>query len=124
MEMRRPVRGAVILGLGAAAGLLALYLGILTLLESWPQALDFLREDAVFVGPLVVGFGVQVGLYTLSRHWRPQTVQRRPAMSLRHSQAVRDHPYPRSDKRGETLEVDGGYDRCSDPDPRWDDLQG
>jgi hypothetical protein len=122
--MRRPVREAVILGLGAAASLLALYLGILTLLESWPQALDFLREDAVFVGPLAVGFGVQVGLYTLSRHWRPQARQPHPAGSLRHLQAIRDQPCPRSDKRGETLEADGGYARRPGLEQHSDDLQG
>lgn len=122
--MRRPVREAVILGLSAAAGMLALYLGILTLLESWPQALGFLREDAVFVGPLAVGFGVQVGLYTLSRYWRPQARQPRPAESLRHPQAIHDPPCPRSDKRGERLVADGGYARRPGLEQHSDDLLG
>ncbi len=40
---------------------------MLTLVESWSHALSLLWEDAIFVGPLAAGFGVQVGLYTFTR---------------------------------------------------------
>jgi hypothetical protein len=47
----------------ATAGLLALYLGIVTLAESWQHAVALLQEDLVLVAPIVVGFGVQIGLF-------------------------------------------------------------
>lgn len=61
------MRKAIAIGVLAAAAMLAVYLGILVLAESWRHALDLLSEDALFVGPLVAGFGVQVGLYTYMR---------------------------------------------------------
>ena len=59
-QVRWPI-GASILG---ALMLTALYLGIVTLAESWQHARDLLREDAPFVVPIILGFGVQVGLFT------------------------------------------------------------
>jgi hypothetical protein len=50
-------------GLLGAMGLAALYLGIVALAESWIHALDLFREDAPFVVPIILGFGVQVGLF-------------------------------------------------------------
>lgn len=50
-------------GLLGAAGLTALYLGIVTLAESWSHALELFRQDAPFVVPIILGFGVQVGLF-------------------------------------------------------------
>lgn len=54
-----PVTGGV---LGALA-LTALYLGIVVLAESWTHALDLFQEDAPFVVPIILGFGIQVGLF-------------------------------------------------------------
>jgi hypothetical protein len=54
-----PVGGALL----AAAGLAGLYLGLVTLAESWPHALELFREDTLFVVPIMVGFGAQVGLF-------------------------------------------------------------
>ena len=65
--MRRSVQRALVYGTIGAATMLAVYLGILTLIESWSHALSLLWEDAVFVGPLAAGFGVQLGLYTFTR---------------------------------------------------------
>jgi len=51
-------------GLIGAFGLATLYLGIVTLAESWEHALGLFREDAPFVVPLILGFGTQIGLFT------------------------------------------------------------
>ncbi len=45
-------------------GLLVLYLGLVTLAEGWYHAVDLLIEDAWIVGPILAGFGAQIGLYT------------------------------------------------------------
>ena len=45
------------------AGLLALYLGLVSLAEGWTHAVELLLEDAWIVGPILAGFGVQMGLY-------------------------------------------------------------
>ncbi|HEY64637.1 MAG TPA: hypothetical protein G4O02_08700 [Caldilineae bacterium] len=52
------------MGMIGALALFVLYLGIVTLAESWDHALDLFREDAPFVVPIILGFGVQVGLFT------------------------------------------------------------
>jgi copper chaperone CopZ len=49
------------------AGLMILYLGIVSLAEGWSHAVELLLEDAWLVGPIMAGFGVQVGLYTYLR---------------------------------------------------------
>lgn len=54
-----PVAG----GLLGALALTALYLGIVTLAESWAHALELARDDAPFVVPIILGFGTQVGLF-------------------------------------------------------------
>lgn len=46
------------------AGLMALYLILVSLAEGWSHAVELLFEDAWLVGPIMAGFGVQVGLYT------------------------------------------------------------
>lgn len=51
-------------GLLGAAGLLILYLGLVSLAQGWQHAVDLLAEDTWIVGPIVAGFGVQVALYT------------------------------------------------------------
>jgi len=58
-SLATPILGGV---LGAAA-LVALYLGLITMAESWRHALDQLRTDAVWVGLVALGLAVQVGLY-------------------------------------------------------------
>lgn len=54
-------------GLLAALGLLAFYLGVITLAQGWPHALQQLAEDRWFVGAIAVGFGTQVGLFAYLR---------------------------------------------------------
>lgn len=51
-------------GLLAALGLLAFYLGIITLAQGWGHALQQLGDDRWFVGGIALGFGTQVGLFT------------------------------------------------------------
>src|SRR5438876_8967995 len=54
-------------GLLAAAALLGLYLGLITLAQGWSHALVQLAEDRFFVGAIVSGFGSQVGLFSYLR---------------------------------------------------------
>ncbi len=51
----------------AAAGLLAFYLGTITLAQGWPHAVEQLAEDRWFVGAITAGFGTQMGLFTYMR---------------------------------------------------------
>lgn len=51
-------------GLLGMAGLMAFYLGLVSLAEGWTHAVELMIEDAWLVGPIMVGFGVQMGLYT------------------------------------------------------------
>jgi hypothetical protein len=48
-------------------GMAGLYLGFVTLVGSWQHALDLLREDAPYVLPIILGFGIQLGLLTYLR---------------------------------------------------------
>lgn len=59
----RPV-GFGVLG---AAGLLAFYLGMITLAQGWGHAVQQLAEDRWFVGAVMAGFGAQVGLFAFLR---------------------------------------------------------
>ncbi len=54
--------GAGVLGLNFMTGV---YLGIVSLAESPTHALDLFWQDRAFVIPIILGFGTQVGLYTL-----------------------------------------------------------
>ncbi len=54
-------------GLLGAAALLALYLVILTLLQSIEHALGQLSQDWIWVGLVAGGFGTQLGLYAYLR---------------------------------------------------------
>jgi len=47
-----------------AAGLLALYLGIISLAQGVDHAVQQLTTDAVFVTVIAVGFGIQIALFT------------------------------------------------------------
>lgn len=55
------------LGAGAlgAIFLTAVYLGLVSLAESPAHALELFWEDRIFVIPIILGFGTQVGLFTL-----------------------------------------------------------
>ena len=54
-------------GLLSVAGLLAFYLGVITLAQDWQHALQQLGEDRWFVGAIAAGFGLQVALFTFLR---------------------------------------------------------
>ncbi len=61
----RPILRAVLAGIAAAAGLIALYLLIIGLgSRSWSHALNLLVTDRYYVAAVVTGFGIQIGLYT------------------------------------------------------------
>jgi hypothetical protein len=51
-------------GLAGAASLAGLYLGIVSLAESPAHALDLFWDDRIYVVPILLGFGAQVGLFT------------------------------------------------------------
>ena len=55
------------LGAGVLGGIVlaGVYLGIVSLAESPAHALDLFWQDRAFVIPILLGFGTQVGLYTL-----------------------------------------------------------
>lgn len=56
-------RKPLLFGLVGMAGLMLLYLGLVSLAEGWSHAVELLLEDAWIVGPIMFGFGVQMGLY-------------------------------------------------------------
>ncbi len=62
--MTHPWQRSFLLGLLGMVGLMLLYLALVTLAEGWSHALELLVEDAWLVGPIMAGFGIQVGLYT------------------------------------------------------------
>ena len=58
---------ASLYGAGAAAVLLALYFGTLTLVSGWEFTADEFRRTWHFILPLAAGFGVQVALFSRLR---------------------------------------------------------
>jgi YHS domain-containing protein len=60
----QPLLRPIAFGLLAVLGLLAFYLGIVTLAQGWAHAIEQLAEDRWFVGAIASGFGTQVGLFT------------------------------------------------------------
>jgi cation transport ATPase len=66
-----PFGGALL----AVAGLLAFYLGVITLAQGWEHALQQLADDRWFIGAIALGFGAQVGLFVYLRglHTRAAT---------------------------------------------------
>lgn len=52
-------------GVLGMAALMAVYLGIVSLAESPARAVELFWEDKLLVIPIMLGFGTQVGLYTL-----------------------------------------------------------
>ena len=60
----QPLLRPLAFGLLAVLGLLALYLGIITLAQGWGHAIEQLVDDRWFVGAIALGFGSQIGLFT------------------------------------------------------------
>ncbi len=54
-------------GLLGAVFLMGVYVGLVSLAESPEHAVDLFWQDRVFVVPIIIGFGVQVGLYARLR---------------------------------------------------------
>lgn len=57
------LRNSILWGLAAAMGMLAIYFAVLTLVSGNAFALAQFKEFRGFILALVIGFGVQVGLY-------------------------------------------------------------
>lgn len=65
VSLRRVPARSLVVGLAASGALLVFYLALVSLLsQSWDHALSLLAEDRWFVIPIVLGFGVQAGLFT------------------------------------------------------------
>jgi copper chaperone CopZ len=62
-----PLRRPVVLGALAASGLLAFYLGVITLAQGWAHATQQLADDRWFVAAITAGFGAQTGLFSYLR---------------------------------------------------------
>jgi len=54
----------VLIGSLGALALFALYLTIVTVAQGWQHAVELFQQDAWLVIPIMIGFGVEVGLYT------------------------------------------------------------
>ncbi len=65
VKLRRHVLLSIAGGVAGAIALSGLYLGLVSLAESPAHALDLFWEDRFFVIPILLGFGTQVGLFTL-----------------------------------------------------------
>ncbi|GIK37059.1 MAG: hypothetical protein BroJett011_08920 [Chloroflexota bacterium] len=63
-DTAQPWRRPLLFSFLGMAGLMILYLGIVSLAEGWTHAVELMLGDAWLVGPIMLGFGVQVGLYT------------------------------------------------------------
>lgn len=63
MTSRQRIGWPIGAGLLGAGFLTALYLGIVSIAESPQHAIDLFREDRLIVVPIILGFGVQMGLY-------------------------------------------------------------
>ena len=53
-----------LVGILGAWGLFTLYLAVVTVAQGWQHAVELFRQDAWLVIPIMLGFGVEVGLYT------------------------------------------------------------
>lgn len=63
MSAKYQLRWPVGAGLVGALFLTIVYLGIVSLAESPQHAVDLFWKDRLIVAPLLLGFGIQVGLY-------------------------------------------------------------
>lgn len=75
-------------GLVAGVALVALYLGIVTVAQSWSHATNQLAADRWWVGAIVAGFGVQVGLFVYLRQLHARAVTGGVALSAGTSTAA------------------------------------
>ena len=55
----------ILLGTLGALALFALYLFIVTIAQGWQHAVELFWQDRWVVFPIILGFGVQAGLYTV-----------------------------------------------------------
>lgn len=79
---RARIRPAVV-GLTAAALFVFLYLGIVGVASrSFIHALQQLKADALMIGPLTAGLGLQIGLYTYYRQLQRDVQRARPALAI------------------------------------------
>jgi YHS domain-containing protein len=63
----RLLQRPMLFGLLAMVGLLAFYVGIITLAQGWGHAIEQLTADRWFVGVIAAGFGAQIGRFTYLR---------------------------------------------------------
>jgi hypothetical protein len=62
--LRPPIRvRSLLVGIAGAAALLGAYLAIIAIAQGPAHAVEQLRADALFVGPITLGFGTQVALF-------------------------------------------------------------
>lgn len=57
----------IVVGIAGSLLLLAIYLGVVGLVQGWLEAVKLLAQDAYLAAPLMAGFGIQAGLYTYLR---------------------------------------------------------
>ena len=65
----------VLAGVASGGALLVFYLGLITLAQGWGHAVEQLTADRWFVGAIMVGFGLQVGLFTHLRALHAQQLR-------------------------------------------------
>lgn len=65
MSKRKRILLPIAIGLLGAAFLTAVYFGIVSWAESPEHAIDLFWQDRWIVIPIILGFGVQAGLYTI-----------------------------------------------------------
>lgn len=65
--IRRQLRRPIVMAFAGSLIMLLVYVGILTVAESFDHAISQSMEYWYWITPLVVGFGVQVGLYSYIR---------------------------------------------------------
>ncbi|HEX2916394.1 MAG TPA: hypothetical protein VH186_36875 [Chloroflexia bacterium] len=58
----------VLWGALGSLGLLSFYLGVITLAQGGQHALEQLQQDFLFIGPITVGFGLQISLFVYLRY--------------------------------------------------------
>ncbi len=75
-------RWPILIGSLGALALFVLYLTIVTVAQGWQHAVELFQQDAWLVIPIMMGFGVEVGLYTYLRGVRRQG-SRQSKMMLR-----------------------------------------
>lgn len=68
MLLNRRIRLPLFAGVGGSLFLSMVYMGIVSLAESPMHAIELFWQDRLFVFPIILGFGVQVGLYTILKN--------------------------------------------------------